>query len=156
MRYRVAHRRAATQSGLTQVLDAEEAMRELSQAITYFSIVFAAGFALAFIRIPLLVPQYGVRTAELMEIPVMLAVIWLSSRWIQQRNPHLTTSSLLAIGSMAFLLMIGAELGVAAATSDLSPASYVLSKDPVSGAVYLVSLVLFALAPWLWSLKSRV
>ena len=131
-------------------------MRDLSQAITYFSIVFAAGFALAFIRIPFLVPQYGVRTAELMEIPVMLAVIGLSSRWIQQRNPHLSTSNLLAIGSTGFLLMIGAELGVAVATSALSPANYVLSKDPVSGAAYLVSLVFFALAPWLWSLRSRV
>ena len=131
-------------------------MRDLSQAITYFIIVFAAGFALAFIRIPFLVPQYGVRTAELMEIPVMLVVIGLSSRWIQQRNPQCSSAHLLAIGSIGFLLMIVAELGVAVATSDLSPASYVLAKDPVSGAAYLLSLVLFALAPWLWSVRSRV
>ncbi len=156
MRYRVAHRRAAALPGLTQVLDAEEAMRDLSQAITYFSIVFAAGFALAFIRIPFLVPRYGVRTAELIEIPVMLIVIGLSSRWIQQRNPHLSGGHLLAIGSIGFLLMIGAEIGVAVATSDLSPAAYVLSKDPVSGAAYLVSLFVFALAPWLWAVRSRV
>ena len=131
-------------------------MRDLSQAITYFSIVFAAGFALAFIRIPFLVPHYGVRTAELMEMPVMLLVIGLSSRWIQQRNPHLSSTHLLAIGGNAFLLMIVAELGVAVATSDLSPASYVLAKDPVSGAVYFLNLVFFALAPWFWSLRSRV
>jgi len=131
-------------------------MRDFSQAILYFSIVFAAGFALAFIRIPFLVPHYGVRTAELMEIPVMLLVIGITSRWIQRRNAHLSSVRLLTIGGTGFVLMIVAELGVAVATSDLSPASYVLTKDPVSGPVYLVSLVFFALAPWLWSVRGRV
>jgi len=131
-------------------------MRDLSQAILYFSIVFAAGLALAFIRIPFLVPHYGVRTAELMEIPVMLLVISFTSRWIQRRNAHLLSARFLLTGGVGFVLMIVAELALAFATSDLSPVSYVLSKDPVSGPVYLLSLVLFALAPWLWSSRSRV
>ena len=95
-------------------------MRNLSQALRYFGIVFAAGFALAFVRIPFLVPRYGVRAAELIEIPVMLVVIALASRWLQRRNASLSGPRLLAIGGIAFVLMVAAELGVAFATSDIS------------------------------------
>ena len=131
-------------------------MRDLSQALRYFGIVFAAGFALAFVRIPFLVPRYGVRAAELIEIPVMLVVIGLASHWLQRRNASLSGPRLLGIGGIAFVLMVASELGVALATSDLSLAGYLSSKDPVSGTVYLISLVVFALAPWFWSLKARV
>lgn len=130
-------------------------MRDLTQALRYFGIVFAAGFALAFVRIPFLVPRYGARAAELIEIPVMLVVITLASRWIQRRNAWLSGPRLMGIGGIAFVLMIAAELGVALAMSDLSLAGYVSSRDPVSGTVYLLSLVVFALAPWFWSLKPR-
>mgnify|MGYP000334779159 CR=1 FL=1 len=43
-------------------------------AAVYFLQVFGTGFALAFIRIPVLVPRFGVRTAELMEVNKALAV----------------------------------------------------------------------------------
>ena len=52
-------------------------MRIVKFGLAYFLIVFGAGFALAFVRLPLLVPHFGVRTAELMEMPVMLAIL----RW---------------------------------------------------------------------------
>lgn len=124
-------------------------------AMQYFSLVFAAGFVLALVRIPILLPRYGIRTAELIEIPVMLLVIGLSSHWIHRRNTRLSGLSLLSVGGLSLLLMIMAELGVAVATSDLSPLDYVLSRDPVSGTAYLLSLVVFALAPWLWSIQRR-
>jgi len=130
-------------------------MRTLSLALRYFAIVFAAGFALAMVRLPYLVPRYGTRTAELMETPVMLLVIGAASFWIQRRNPRLSGPSLLAVGSLAFLLMLLAELGVMLATSDQTLVNYVASRDPVSGTVYLASLMVFALAPWLWSLYRR-
>jgi len=130
-------------------------MRTLSLALRYFTIVFAAGFALAMVRLPYLVPRYGTRTAELMETPVMLLVIGAASFWIQRRNPRLSGPSLLAVGSLAFLLMLLAELGVMLATSDQTLVNYVASRDPVSGTVYLASLMVFALAPWLWSLCRR-
>jgi len=101
------------------------------------------------------VPRYGTRTAELMETPVMLLVIGAASFWIQRRNPRLSGPSLLAVGSLAFLLMLLAELGVMLATSDQTLVNYVASRDPVSGTVYLASLMVFALAPWLWSLYRR-
>ena len=121
----------------------------------YFLIVFGTGFALAFIRIPFLVPRFGVRAAELMEMPVMLGVILWASRRLAHRHPDLTRGMRLAAGVLAFALLVGAELGVAYFVGARSPGQYLASRDPVAGSVYLASLLLFAVAPALWSSGPR-
>lgn len=52
---------------------------------TYFLIVFADGFVLGVVRTVSLVPRIGVRWAQLLEMPVMLAVIYWAARWVTQR-----------------------------------------------------------------------
>lgn len=127
-------------------------MRILKAGLVYFMLVFGAGFALAFVRIPVLVPLYGERTAELMEIAVMLAVIVWASRWLVRRNPGLARAGRLMAGLCAFALLASAELAVAWFLGARSPGDYVASRDPVSGTAYLASLVFFALAPALWKM----
>ncbi|MES2917870.1 MAG: hypothetical protein V4729_04550 [Pseudomonadota bacterium] len=122
-------------------------MRILRSGLSYFLIVFGAGFALAFIRIPFLVPQFGVRTAELLETPVMLAVIYWASRRLIRRHPELCWRSRLGAGMVALALLVGAELLVAYALGGRSLSQYIASRDPVSGSVYLASLLAFAVAP---------
>lgn len=122
-------------------------MRILKAGLAYFLIVFGAGFALALVRLPLLVPHFGVRTAELLEMPVMLAVIFWASRRLIHRHPELQPSSRLLAGAVALALLVGAELLVAYALGMRSISQYVASRDPVSGSVYLGSLLLFAVAP---------
>jgi hypothetical protein len=126
-------------------------MRVLRGGLVYFLIVFGAGFALAFIRLPFLVPRFGVRTAELMETPVMLAVIVWASWRLARQNPTLGRPLRLAAGLFAFILLVVAELLVAVLLGARSPSEYIASRDPVSGSVYLASLVFFAVAPALWS-----
>lgn len=46
-------------------------MEILKAGALYFAFVFGAGFLLGGIRVPLLVPRFGERTAELMEMPIM-------------------------------------------------------------------------------------
>ena len=83
-------------------------------------------------------------------MPVMLIVIALASRWIS----HLAKSrNTLATGMLALVFMVVAELAVAALTGGGSPIQYIAAKDPVSGAAYLASLVIFSLAPWAWTKK---
>ena len=125
-------------------------MRILKAGLVYFSIVFGAGFALAFVRIPFLVPAFGVRTAELMEISVLLAVIAWASRRLARQHPELSRRARLAAGFLAFVCLCAAELTVAYFLGARSPGEYIASRDPVSGSVYLASLVLFAVAPALW------
>lgn len=122
-------------------------MRILKAGLAYFLIVFGAGFALAFIRLPFLVPRVGVRTAELLEMPVMLAVIlWASGRLVR-RHPELDRRARLRAGIVALALLVGAELLVALATGSRSVSAYIAARDPVSGSAYLASLLVFALAP---------
>lgn len=126
-------------------------MRTLKAGFIYFLLVFGAGFALAFIRIPFLVPAFGVRAAELVEIPFMLTAIVLASRRLARRNPEMSRSGRLGAGLLAFGLLVTAELAVAYLLGARSPGAYIAARDPVSGSVYLASLVFFAVAPALWN-----
>jgi hypothetical protein len=126
-------------------------MRIMKAGFVYFLLVFGAGFALAFVRLPFLVPAFGVRTAELMEAPVMLAVIAWSSRRLASTQPAFSRWQRLAAGILALACLVVAELVVAYFLGARSASQYITSRDPVSGSVYLASLVFFAAAPALWS-----
>lgn len=121
-------------------------------ALVYFLQVFGMGFALALIRIPFLVPRFGVRAAELIEMPVMLVVIVCASRYLARRTADLARSERLAAGMLALVLLAGAELAVAFTLGARSPSDYIAGRDPVSGGAYLLSLLFFAAAPALWRL----
>jgi hypothetical protein len=125
-------------------------MRIVKAGLVYFALVFGAGFALAFIRIPILVPAFGVRSAELMEIPVMIAVIAWASRRLVRRHSGVSRAGRLAAGMLALACLVTAELAVGYFLGARSPGDYIASRDPVSGGVYLASLVVFAIAPALW------
>ena len=60
-------------------------MEILKAGALYFALVFGAGFLLGAIRVPLLVPRFGERTAELMEMPIMFVITIVSARWIVLR-----------------------------------------------------------------------
>lgn len=126
-------------------------MRILKAGLIYFLFVFGTGFALAFVRSPFLVPRFGVRMAELLEMPVMLTVIFWASRHLVHRHRELSRFSRLTAGMVAFALLVSAELAVAYFMSDRALVQYIVSRDPVSGCVYLASLVIFAVAPALWN-----
>jgi len=123
---------------------------DLKPGLVYFLIVFGAGFALGLVRVPFLVPALGVRNAELIEMPFMLAVIAWASWRLVRKNPGLGRLARLKAGLFALGLLLAAELTVAWLLGPGTPAEYIASRDPVSGSVYLASLVVFAVAPALW------
>ncbi len=114
----------------------------------YFALVFGAGFIMGAVRVPLLVPRFGERVAELMEMPVMLIVIVLSARFITRRFAVPAAAFVrLGTGLLGLVLLLAAELLIAALLQGRSLAEYIASRDPVSGSVYLAMLALFALMP---------
>lgn len=123
-------------------------MRILRTGIIYFLIVFAAGFLLGLIRVPFLVPRFGVRVSELLEILIMLMVVWWAARRVSTRNSDLPRKSLLAVGFIGLFFMLAAELSMAVALSGQSVWQYVASRDPVSGTAYALALLFFAVAPY--------
>lgn len=122
--------------------------RTIKAGITYFALVFGAGFVLGIIRVPFLVPRLGERVAELVEMPFMLVAILLAARFIIRRF-SLTAKVLARLGAgfVALGLLVAAEVLLAVALQDRTLGEYVASRDPVSGSVYLAMLVLFAVMP---------
>jgi hypothetical protein len=88
-------------------------MQTLKAGLLYFTLVFGAGFVLGPIRILWLVPRVGPRTAELMEAPIMLAVIIFAARWVVRRLALPPTPSqrlgmgVVALGSLDSLVALG-------------------------------------------------
>ncbi len=131
-------------------------MRLLKPAAAYFGLVFGTGFVLGTIRVLVFVPQFGDRTAELLEMPLMLIAIALAARWTNRRFPDPKgPSTRLAIGLIALGLVLAAELVVGVALRGMSPAEALVNRDPVSGTAYYASLLLFAAMPWLVSSRSQ-
>ena len=116
----------------------------------YFALVFGAGFLLGPLRILWAVPRFGVRTAELMEAPIMLVVILVAARWIVRRLTLPPTPLIrLGVGCLALVLLLVAEFTLVLWLRGLSIREYLASRDPVSGTVYYVSLGLLAVMPLL-------
>lgn len=124
-------------------------MREPKLAAVYFALVFGAGFVLGAIRVPLLVPRLGARWAELLEMPLMLVVIVWSAQCVVRRFAvPAGARHRLGFGVLALGLLLAAEFALALLLQEQSLRQYLASRDPVSGAVYCLMLIVFALMPW--------
>lgn len=123
-------------------------MRSLQTSLAYFAGVFSIGFVLGVIRVALVVEHLGVRWAELLEQPLMLLASYFVARICLRQFGPFSAPRRLLIGVLALVLMIAAELALSI-TMGQGIEEYVTGRDPVSGTAYGVSLVLFALMPWL-------
>lgn len=128
-------------------------MERVRAAGFYFLLVFSAGFALGTLRVLLVVPALGTRTAELLEMPVMLAVVWLAARWVTRRYWRAVTDPAhwLHVGVLALALMLAADVGVGVLLRGMTVREALFARDPVAGTAYYLALCLLAMAPWLIS-----
>lgn len=123
-------------------------MRSFKPAVLYFVLVLGTGFVLGMIRVPFLVPRLGERYAELLEMPFMFVAIVLAARFVVRRfDLPASLSVRLQVGFAALAMSVLAELLLATVLQGRSLAQFIASRDPVSGSVYLVMLLLFALMP---------
>ncbi len=123
--------------------------------ISYFGMVFGAGFVFGFIRVLWVVPRVGTMWAELMETPLMLVVIVLAARWTVKRFELSSRAALVTVGVLALGLLLFAELTLVLGLRGMSLQEYIASRDPVSGIVYLVMLLVFALMPLAIAKKTK-
>lgn len=131
-------------------------MLALRAALAYFALVFGTGFVLGALRVTWLVPRLGVRSAELLEMPLMAIVIVLAARFVVRRFGLAPAAGLrLAVGGWAVGLLLAAELALGAVLGGQTPAQVIAGRDPVSGAVYAALLIVMALMPWLLARQRR-
>ncbi|MDH5195206.1 MAG: hypothetical protein OEW32_16085 [Nitrospira sp.] len=122
-------------------------MRILQTAALYFLLVFGAGFVLGTGRVLIVVPLLGERVAELLEMPLMLAVIVTAARWVVRHKLDGRQSSALSVGFIAMGFVLLADLAVGMWLRGMSAKEVFLNRDPVSGAAYYAALLLFAVMP---------
>jgi hypothetical protein len=123
-------------------------LRHLKISFVYFILVFAAGFVLGPIRIFWLAPKVGIRTAELVESPIMIAIAWFAARWIVRHFVvPVSISVRLGIGGFALFLLLLAEVTVGVGLRGMVVSEIITNRDPVSGTVYFLSIALYGLMP---------
>lgn len=128
----------------------------LKNSLIYFSIVFGCGFILGTIRVLFLVNTFGERNAELLETPFMwLVTIFSASSLIRKSNLQKKYLVSFWIGFFALLFLIIVEFTIVLWVRNLTFTDYLASKDPISGTVYIFSLMFFMLAPLGFSLKAK-
>ncbi len=122
----------------------------LKAGAVYFALVFGTGFIFGPIRILFIVPRFGVRWAELMEMPIMFVVIVLGANWVVRRFeiPDKVRDRL-EVGLLALCLVLLIEFTLVLKLRGLTLADYFREIDPVSGTVYYLMLVVLAIMPML-------
>lgn len=124
--------------------------RTLKAGFFYFAITFGAGFVLGIARVLWMVPRLGPRIAELLESPIMLVVIILAAGWTVRRfSLPPTVSARLGTGCIALGLLLITEFTVVLAIRGLTLKQYFASRDPISGTVYVLMLLVFCAMPFL-------
>ena len=120
----------------------------LGAATAYFAAAMAAGVILGTVRVLWVEPRLGTRVAEILELPLLLALCALASRRIVRsfalpaRGP---TRALVGLGALSMLL--ACELTLVLGWRGIELDDYVASRDPVAAAAYLAALGVFAALP---------
>ncbi len=126
-------------------------MRTAKAGLSYFALVFGAGFILGPIRILWVVPRLGERYAELLEMPIMFAITVGAARWTVRRFAVSRGRDRLQMGLLALALILLAEFALVPVLRGIPLRDYLATRDPVAGVAYYVMLGFFALMPVLRS-----
>jgi hypothetical protein len=114
----------------------------------YFAVVFGVGFLLGTFRVLALAPRFGETAAVMIELPVILAASWLACRWLTARfSVPARPKSRLAMGGLAFALLISAEIGLSILVFGRTLSEYLQSFGTTPTILGLLGQVAFALFP---------
>jgi hypothetical protein len=117
-------------------------------------VVFALGFVLGTIRVLWLAPLVGLLPATLIELPMMLGASWIASGWLVRRFAITDGGAALAIGGLAFTLLMAAELALGVGLMGLTVGQWLADFGKAHAAAGLAGQIMFALMPW-WRAQAR-
>jgi hypothetical protein len=120
----------------------------LRAAAAYWAAVFALGFVLGTIRVMWLIPLVGLTPATLIELPLILTGSWLAAGWVLRRFRIELPMEALAVGGLAFAILMAAECALAGVLSGQSPAQWLAGFRQPHALLGLAGQILFALMPW--------
>jgi hypothetical protein len=116
--------------------------------LAYFAVVFAAGFVLGALRVFLLIPWVGEFAAVLIELPVILLVAWVAcGRLVEAFDVPSQLAPRLVMGGVAFLTLMGAELGLSVLAFGRTVADHLAQYHEAHALLGLAGQVVFGLFP---------
>jgi len=127
-------------------------MRWAAAGLAYWAAIFALGFVLGTLRVMWLAPLVGRFPATALELPIMLGASWLVAGWLVQRFAIRSAGAALAMGAFAFIVLMAAECGLAAALMGQSPGEWLADLAQPHGLLGLAGQALFAGLPW-WRVR---
>lgn len=127
-------------------------MRIASAAIVYWAMVFALGFVLGTVRVLWVIPLVGLMPATLLELPIILAASWLAAGWLVRRFGIAGGGEALAVGALAFAILMAAECALAGVLTGQTPAQWLADLRQPHALLGLAGQVVFALMPW-WRVR---
>jgi len=114
----------------------------------YFLVVFATGFLMGTLRVLLIEPMVGETRAVLLELPIMLAIAWFASlRVISWFAVPGRLRLRLAMGGLAFVLLILAEVGVSVMAFQRTIVAHFEAYLEPAALLGLAGQIAFALFP---------
>jgi len=123
-------------------------IRPALAGVVYAILAFSVGFALGTIRVLLVVPRVGPTVAVLCEMPVILGASWWISRLCVARfRVSRAVAARLVMGLTAFLVLMLAEVTLAAILFGGSFTDYLASLATLPGAIGLAGQLAFACLP---------
>ena len=127
----------------------------LIAATIYWAAILALGFALGTVRVGWLAPRIGASAAVLVELPVMLAAsAWLARR-LTRRYRIAAAHDALAMGALAFALLLASEAALAVLAFGQAPRAWLASLATAPGALGLGGQLLFGAMPLLVRMRRR-
>lgn len=124
--------------------------------IAYFAAVFVAGMALGVARVLALEPLAGPVAAVLIELPIVLAFAWWTCRKLIGRLAlPPSPAAALVMGTLAFMILMTAEIGLALWTPGRSGAELIAHYRQPASLIGLIGQILFASFPLLQVVRRR-
>lgn len=123
-------------------------MRVAAAGFAYFALEFTAGVVLGVGRAFIFEPYLGATAAVLLELPAMLLVSWLVCGWaVRFFGVPEGVPARLAMGGLAFLLLIAAELLLSLMWMNGSFGTFLAVYQTAAGLIGLTGQLAFALFP---------
>ena len=119
----------------------------ISAGVAYWALVFSIGFVLGTVRVVWLLPMVGEETAVLIEMPIIITACMIAAWWLTARFAIYTMRAALAMGTLAFALLMAAELALAVSVFGESPREWVTAILEPPGLWGLLGQIAFALFP---------
>lgn len=128
-------------------------MRIARAGLVYWAVVFALGFVLGTIRVIWVIPAVGLMPATLLELPIILGASWLAAGWLVRRFAIVGSGEALAVGALAFAILMAAECALAGVLAGQSPGQWLAGLRQPHALVGLAGQIVFALMPW-WRART--